>query len=272
MKNATSYNFEWLYTQFVSDSIFINVILHQTDMFGYEHSSYMSVSYYTIDGKKGHERYLLSCSDSPFFLDGDILRVHLKKGFIEVDGAISFTCCCETIEQNLYENSIDCFSAWNVIIPHGIFQGRILYKNNIYAASAIVYQDKQFGELPIQQFLDKWGWGVIVKNDVTHGIFSVLTRDKKAVTIKFCCDGINLTKSVEKSFNESWVNSLCSGSITNQRAVDLFDVDVNYQNPIRSRICEKYDDFIMTYYRYACTQNSILCGACEYMEINKEDV
>lgn len=266
-----SKQFEWTYTQFVSENVFLNIILHKTDMFGNNSLPYLSVSYYTKNRDSAHHRFSVSSGDV-FCKNGsdETLVVDIEKADIKIVGQIH-TKQVNKFNQNLYARDKDSFSAWNVIIPHGFFAGIIQIKGVPLAGSAVVYQDKQYGSLPIQNFLDRWGWSVVVCDHVTRGLFSVLSTDGHAVTIHFSSDGTSFSSSIENLFDSLWVDSLNIRTPNLNVSKDLLGIEFDHQHPIRQREFEKHDNFSMSYYRYPCTRDGLICGACEYMKIHTEN-
>jgi len=259
--------FEWTYTQFIAENIFVNVIIHRTDMFGLTMRPYASLSYYTHDGEHGHFR--LPENTLPFFraLHKAAIQVQISVGPIEIDGVIVFN-ARNVIEESLAEHTEEVNSQWFVTIPHGNFQGAISFRNKALAEHASVYQDHQFGKLPVQNFLKKWGWGVTVENDTTHCIFSIQPKGGTGYTIVFRCDGMTLEKR-RLAYNQSWVESLDGGARGGVVFSEALKADVDFDRPLRARVQERYQNFSFTYYRYICRRGNAICGVCEYMEIGE---
>ena len=142
--------FEWTYLQFIADSIFLNIIFHETDMFGKNKIPYLSFSYLTIDGQKGHFRFDLSEKNDNFFTmirNENMYHIYFKKGMLEIDGNFLCPSINDIVDEKLADYSTFLFSSWNVLIPRGMFSGKACLNGKIYATSAIVYQDKQWRQV-----------------------------------------------------------------------------------------------------------------------------
>ena len=235
-------------------------------MFGLNQVKYSSITYSDKNGKHGYSKnqrpihtIFSRISNNKLSVDysDDIISI---VGMIEYDSSLSF----QSILNKEKSGQISC---WDVTIPHGKFLGKIKFESKVITSETFVYQDKQHGNLPIQSFLNQWGWSVTVNNHITNGMFSILSKDNKPITIKFSCDGKTISKKTSTTFDKNWVDYL--GKLWDAPHNDYRTKDFDVENiVIRKRIREKHDGFQMTYYRYVCKTDSSICGACEYMKIN----
>ncbi|MBR6244607.1 hypothetical protein IKR20_03435 [bacterium] len=258
--------FSWIYTQFVSENIFVNILIHETDMFGLNQTKYSSITYCTKNGERGYSKIQHSIYTIFSKISNNKLFINFSNEMIEISGIIEYKNNL-SFQNVLHKEQNGQISHWDVIIPHGNFFGEIKYMSKIVSSKAFVYQDKQYGTLPIQSFLNRWAWSVTINDFITNGMFSILSKDNNSVTIKFSCDGTNISKEITRLFDKNWVDDLekLSDAAYNDYRIKSVDVD---NRPIRKRIKEKHDDFEITYYRYVCKSSSLICGSCEYMKIH----
>lgn len=272
--------FEWTYTQFVSGDSFLNIILHNTSMFAFDSEPYISFCIYNrANSSYKYDRIKPTKQEwdnlfSMLRFDSGEKYLDFSIGSLSIQGTLNKGRCCRKVNVDLHDGGNTNYSKWIVLIPHGLFSGSLAIDNTVFHINAFVYQDQQFGTMPVQTFLDKWSWGVVASSDGTRCCFSVLDQDGKAKTIKWTCSEKSMDISIEKVFYDDFYKALLSETkhtYLPQIWNPPIKIRVNKEIPLRKRIKEDYDSFQFTYYRYICTEEDKILGASELMQIERDE-
>ncbi|MBD5548762.1 MAG: hypothetical protein HDQ97_15475 [Lachnospiraceae bacterium] len=265
--------FEWLYTQFIDNDTFVNIILHRTSMFGDSNVPYISFCIYNNSDGILHKRYVLS--ENVFnqlynaFLCIDSKEINFEFEDISFNG-IFYNLNRKNICEILYSEQ-NKQSLWEVLIPDGEFRGSICIQGFKYKLNAKVYQDKQYGNLLIQDFLKEWNWCVISEPQKTKCCFTLKCCNGIERTIKWVCDKYEL-KIEHVDSNEEHFFSVMQNENTKYMPKlwqDKEMIFIQKETPLRNRY-EKIDKLFFNYKRFVCkNRNGVLCGVCENMKITK---
>ena len=251
-------HFDWVYTHFVAEDLFVNVILHDTCMFGFHQNPYVSFCIW-YNGKKQHQRFAFS-ADQYTGIKQSICRMGSNKQFslslgeLTIAGEVTKKYDAPTMNYQLYKTSDQDISHWDIVTAHAIFAGQITYAGYTVACEAVVYQDHQYGSLPVQMFLDKWIWRVESSSLYTSCCFSLSFQNGEKKTISWRIDDSSFSHSSSEHFEQGIYDSLfCSPEYI----------------LLRTRKAEKHEDFILNYSRYLSRHNSLIYTVSESMSVER---
>jgi hypothetical protein len=184
--------FEWFYFHFVTDDgVALNMVLHETDIFGLKQKPYLSLS-------------ILLPGQEPCYLHCDLEDVEIgrERPFLQVgDGMISesaWAMCFDilfpdrgyfrgritklapplVIEDGILYQEPDTgrSSHWVVQIPHATFTGILQVDGVTQQLRGTAYQDHQWGTILIQEFVSDWVWGHFSNEETAVVFFQILTQ------------------------------------------------------------------------------------------------
>ncbi len=182
--------FEWWYIQLATPSgITLNIVIHETDIFGLSATPYLSMTVLVPNrpplylkrqlagiaigrtdvglqvGDLVQETAEALWLDIPFPEQGH-LRVRLlkrKRPFAPNDGI-------------LYADKRGRRSHWVVNIPWADVTGMLMVNGRQYSLAGWGYQDHQWGALRIQEFAAAWVWGQMSDRKTAVVFFQMLTQ------------------------------------------------------------------------------------------------
>lgn len=187
----------------------------------------------------------------------------------------------------LYRNfAPNSASYWIVNIPFGVCEVKLKVEGREYKFDCFVYQDHQWGNLPIQNFVCDWVWGNFCNSNESLTFFIIAPRRGEIINrqILISKDKMFITSGklkhnpcylIDTSLN---VKNLELETKMPQIFLDWGE-DIYFfltpHNILRSRINEEYSEFTATYLRWASYgiysehPNLPLYGITEYMRIRK---
>lgn len=296
--------YEWWYFHFLSEDGFAaNIVLHETDIFGFLREPYVSMSFRLPNGatrcrriileKEDIERDIryLSVVDNLFYETEDSISINIH--FPEnthFKAVIKKTSSPEVMNNGLLYRARDSkkSSHWVPFVPRGTYEGILTLENSDYRLQGFAYQDHQWGNFPVQNFARDWIWGNFCEPKLSFTFFIIFTQNEKIINRQvLLSDSKIIISSVDIK------NNPCYLIDTSQNVLDLelvsktkipqivLDWDkniyflLNPSNILRSRMDEKYPGFTATYLRwvscgiYSELPNTPLHGITEYLRIRK---
>lgn len=290
--------FEWWYFHFVTkNGKTLNLILHETDLFGLKHEPYASISILLKKGKPlhAHKRF------SKELIKANTRYLQLKnKEFFETkkntkisiyfdDEKIKFNATIKKLSNPLVINRGLLFentkgkSFWVVQIPYASFKGSIEINGLKCKLEGMAYQDHQWGNLPVQNFVSNWVWGNFSNKDQACIFFKIKTINDTLIE-RFAIVNTSLQTKINK-VNTSFLNNLVKTKnpekINTKSEIETtknerFYFDVSPDWFMRKRINEKLPGFTATYLRWRSkaqyqskTTDTKTLGIVEYLKIDK---
>lgn len=278
--------FEWWYFHFVAPNLGISLILHKTDIFGLHKQPYMSLSYSRGGKKHIYAKSKLTIEpqeiDGKLFIDSIIaeydteiaLSVVLDK--IKLIGCISKKTSAININEGiLYQHDDGRTSHWSVRVPYGEFTGSFIEGQIEHKLQAYVYSDHQYGNIPIQDFLHQWIWGVFSNSNITYGFFRVLTKYNEILDRAFICSVGSCEEFI--SLNENYLLSISSAKspdlVVCEPFIEInekkFNLSISPDFIVRKRLNEVHQHFRFDYIRWFEHNNKSFSGFTEFMKITR---
>ncbi len=188
--------FEWWYFHFATESgVTLNMVLHETDIFGLKQSPYLSLSlllpgqqprywkqplqeqqisrrqqYLSVTPGLIQETESAICFDIPFPDQGYFRGQLIKRAhpLIIQDGI-------------LHQDDSGQRSHWVVQVPHANFTALLHLEGQTHRLKGTAYQDHQWGTLRIQEFVSDWVWGHFSNEEMAMVFFQILTQSGRAI-------------------------------------------------------------------------------------------
>jgi hypothetical protein len=275
----------------------INGVLHETDIFGEKRVPYMSLGF--RQGENSHRMKLMLgrqditvagrfLNTTNNMINEDEFGVNMNVNFSDTEefhGRIDKLSKPFVIDQGILGQQ-DCkTSNWVVQIPHGIFHGELQMGSDIHHVEGFAYQDHQWGDLPIQNFVRDWVWGHFSNRNMSVIFFDILTQDNSLIQRV----GIIRENHIEKaqSLKTDYLDHLILTDrpdlLTLKTDVNFFDghgslsLGISSSRLMRRRIAENHGEFNASYLRWASQamltidgQSASMNGITEYMSIENE--
>jgi len=267
--------YRWIYTQFINDDIFLNLILHFGSMFGEDNISYLSYGFH--DRKSGyteHKRILIGkervheVEEALVIYNTNVLSFRISS--FSLNGSISAYCSDKVDSINLVEtgNSPLDDGYWRIRVPFGVFSGTITINERILFLSAIIYQDEQWGICPLLLSIKEWTWAVVSERTRNIGFFSVLSRTGKAKRYKWQCSESDFISTLSTEYDYLFSSLLQKKE--SPVSIDNLPYSINYLKALRQRNQEVHGTHLFNYYRYLLMDYEInrITGVCELMSVN----
>lgn len=167
--------FEWWYFHFISDISF-NIIIHPTDMYGLNKSSYISVSILDKSGKginfkQSFDLEKTTISSAELNIENDIfcikkigeeilitltlenLKAKMKIGEIVIPELFNENSAILMNETGKLSNN------WLLVVPYSLFSGTLQYFDRNMKLNGQAYHDHNWGNWLIQECYNYWIWG-----------------------------------------------------------------------------------------------------------------
>ncbi len=276
--------FGWRYFHFVDPSgPRINIVEHKTDIFGLESRPYMTMI--TKEPKK-----------EPLRFKGEPNLVW-EKGTTSGDGKFDFTFdnarfsgeITETTQHQsltdivLYQDEAGRKSHWAVDIPYGKVIGELKTPAGGKQITGYLYQDRQWGDILIQEWVKNWTWTHLANNELFAVVFCINTADGQKswhsvsgqqgqeVLIKSDLKVPHIEK-LSKSGHQDKQTFKAEVKIAGGLSASFL---LSPQNIMRSRLNETHNNFSVSYLRWSVDgttnySNKPVQGVAEYMEIQKK--
>ena len=263
---------EWWYFHFLDEGgRTINAVLHETDIFGIEKSPYISLSFLVNPGEQAHHSVPLKhvkIGKSGKFLvvpngvvkeDKNSLAFSFFFNNAGIEGRIRKLSQPLIINKSvLYQDELGRKSHWVVQTPFGQFKGKLKANGTSKRIKGSIYQDHQWGDLPIQEFATDWIWGHFGNELISVIFFKILTRKGELIN-RAGIVGTNLFTSstqVETEFLDTLANQKMPEEASSVAQIILdggyyLSFQVEPKNLIRSRVDEQHNGFRASYLRWS---------------------
>ena len=290
--------FEWFYFHFVTDDgAAINLVLHETDIFGLKLEPYLSLSFLEPGQKP---RYL-----RPGLYDGAIAR---ERPYLEVgEGLIteSLSNICLDIDfptQGMFRAEISKLapplviedgilyeeprtgrlSHWIVQVPHATFTGILQLDGVARRLRGVAYQDHQWGTVLIQEFVSDWVWGHFSNDQVVVVFFQILTQTGKQIErVAMLNDEGRFTGTTVKTdhlgtlYQADRLEALWTkASVSFLNQCFQLELHISPENLMRSHLDEEHGDNMASYLRWMAEGDLLagnihepLYGVIEYLRL-----
>ena len=290
--------FEWWYFHFVDlDGLALNLVLHETDIFGQHHDPYCSISV-LLPGQS--PQYLrrpiaagdISCGET-FLSVGKRQIVEDAAGLtieLDFDDGNYFTAEITKLapplvidEGVLYEEvETGRSSHWVVQIPHATFTGILQINGERLSLQGTAYHDHQWGTLLIQDFVSDWVWGHFADEHGSVVFFQINTRygrpieriaviDDRLQLISCKLDGDCLDRLTMNKVHGKQAGLL---NVSIQNIGMHFRIKIAPERVMRTRRGEQVNGGTANYFRWAANLESEdfwrerdLIGICEYLQM-----
>ncbi len=298
-ENKTGNYFEWWYFHFVtSDGDAINFVIHETDIFGIENTPYFSISSLSPSSQPFHAKENIpagSISRNTDFLkikdvlteDENELKFSLKfkEKQTEFSGIIKKITVPLAIEKGILFENDGLKSHWVINIPYATFKGTLVSNNYSKKLVGLVYQDHQWGNILIQDWVEDWSWGHFSDENRAFVFFKIKSQDNKSIdriaiidrnstetgtsVITTYLDDLRKKTEIENTTINTTVSSAKSQKISFIVKPDLL---------MRKRIREKHKNFEFSYFRWGAVANftnsadnqpQAMTGITEYLQVKK---
>ena len=189
--------FEWWYFHFVTaEGAALNLVLHETDIFGLLQEPYISMTVHLPGQAPQYYRQSLASKDIGH--GGHYLRVG-ERMITEDDkrlcldmpfaGDIRFTAEVTKLAPPLVlnegllheERGTGRKSYWVVPVPHATFTGILQLNGERHRLEGMAYQDHQWGTLCLQEFVSDWVWGHFSNDEAAMFFFQIMTQSGRRV-------------------------------------------------------------------------------------------
>ena len=290
--------FEWFYFHFVTgDGAALNMVLHETDIFGLKQTPYLSLSVLLPDQEPTYVRHNLEgvaiAREQPFLQVGESL-------ISESDQAIYFDIplpdrgyfrgeICKLAPPLVIQGGVlykepgtGRTSHWVVQVPHATFTGILQLDGTAYRLRGMAYQDHQWGTILIQEWVSDWVWGHFSNDQVAVVFFQILTQRGQLiervamVTEEGRFTGTSLETNYLGTLFPAEHPEMFGDTVSVTFLNDQFQVafEVSSARLMRSRLEEVYNKISASYFRWsavAMLENSCglqpLHGISEYIRI-----
>lgn len=167
--------FEWWYFHFISDISF-NIIIHPTDMYGLNKSSYISVSILEKSGKginfkQSFDLEKTNISSAELNIENNIfcikkigeeILINLTLENLKAKMKIGKIVIPELFNENsaILRNEVDKLSNnWLLVVPYSLYSGTLQYSDRNMRLNGQAYHDHNWGNWLIHECYDYWIWG-----------------------------------------------------------------------------------------------------------------
>jgi len=275
-------SFGWRYFHFIDETgSRINVIDHKTDVFGLEKKPYMTM----ITKKPGSEpvRFKgepnLIWERNPAEQSGKFEFVFENAKFT---GTVSETLQHEDLaDVLLFRDELGRESRWAVDVPYGKIDGTLATSQEEKQMKGYMYQDRQWGDLLIQNWVKNWTWTHFVNKNLFVVVFCINTTDGQKSWHAISGQGEEVT--LDCKFQVPHLEELAKAENPDSKVFQAkikipgkLSVIFSLQpkNVMRSRIRENHSNFSASYVRWSVDgitnqSSDLIQGIAEYMKIEK---
>jgi hypothetical protein len=181
-----SSSFGWQYLHMIGGEALVTLVFHATDIFGECHEPYISVGY-LLGKDRGHVRLPVpDLGRSPGCPQG--LRRTENGYLIDVDAGPVALAGTVTSDPAVHPSSTVLFqdgertSRWELLAEHADFRGDLRVGATSRHCEGAFYMDRQWGDLPLQEYARDWTWGHIVASDASMVFLEVITQGGPTAT------------------------------------------------------------------------------------------
>lgn len=269
--------FEWRYLHFVTpDGVAMNVVLHETDIFGRDDSPYVSLTLFRpgkaacyfrrelqppmLSRGQRYERAgsdLLVDSGHHIFVDVEVPgQISLKGELIKLAHPLIFG------NGLLFADGKSGRAGyWRVAAPHASFTAQLHFEGEVSNLRGMAYQDHQWGTLPLQEIVADWTWGHFSNPQLGLVFFQVRTQRGQLiqrVAVMSKSDRFTDT-NLESDFLEIVSSAAQPEDYAGSIKVGLFSNNLQLAFTLspaglmRQRLNERLGDKVASYLRWAAT-------------------
>ena len=293
--------YEWWYIHCACpDGTRLNIVIHETDIFGLISEPYISLSLYRPGQPAHYLKRPLACGS--IGRQGEYLHV--------ADGLVN-----ETVEQLclnipfpeqghfqgqitkltqplaiadgiLYQdNTHNLSSYWLVPVPHATFNATLTLDGTVYPLSGMAYHDHQWGNVPLQAFVSDWVWAHLSNEQTSLVFFHLLTQEGGWISRVGLTErnGRYTSTDLQTDYATQLMATNQPDQFDSSPTIQLFNNLISITFPVsppqlmRQRVGEQHSGFSSSYLRWATTasyqagqQKETLYGITEYIRIRPE--
>lgn len=272
---------EWFYFHFAcTDGMALNMVLHETGIFGLKTQPYLSLSIHWPQQTLYRKRAIPSgaiAANTPYLHVGQQLfsedeqRIIFDIPFDEnthFRGEIYKLAPPLVIEGGkLYHRTNDSrCSYWVVGVPHATFEAVLTLNGQKHVLTGFAYQDHQWGDILFQEWVSDWVWGHFSNAETAVLFFQILTQEGERI------------ERVARQTAEGWITNTCletnyvaqlqahaqpehyAATVTVPIFQEQIAFDVYPANLMRHRLNEPVEQHCASYLRWAATAHLLACG------------
>lgn len=244
-------NFGWTYFDFVDPKgEYLNVVVHDTDIFGLSNEPYMTIGakkegspVYRNKGKINKEWHLPTKEKLGSFkflfpdcqLIGEIKPLDIDKQLTGI---------------KLYDNTQNGKESWwSVDLPWGKYKAELQRKGEkAIKLEGFAYQDRQWGNVCIQEWVSNWNWGHLSTENGYIIFFYINGFNKEKAYYSLSRDK---DKTIANNRSSQFLDiQNCKASVFNGGVESFANFMIEDGKMMRSRANENYKDFNASYFRY----------------------
>lgn len=275
-------NFGWRYFHFIDKTgSRINLVEHETDIFGLETKPYMTMITKTPDTEpaqfKGEPNVVWERGGGNKSGKFDFVFDNAK-----FNGEITDTLTHKELEDVvLYKDRLGRKSHWAVDIPYGKITGELRTPQGVKEINGYTYQDRQWGNILIQEWVKDWTWTNLANDNLFVVIFCI--NNTKGQRSWHSISGHGNEISISQNFDAPHLAKLAVAKNPDNETIEA-EIKIpgklsaafalSPQNIMRSRIREQHPGFTASYARWSVDgttdrSNENVQGVAEYMNIQK---
>jgi hypothetical protein len=269
--------FEWWYIHFVTpEGVAINLVLHETDIFGQHDSPYLSMSVHRPGKPICYLKRALPLAiitrNRPYLQTGSELLAESKRSiFFDVDFPGEASLKGEMVKlapRLVFGNGIlfadsqtGRTSYWMIAAPHASFTAQLHLDGTVLNLEGMAYQDHQWGTLPLQDMVADWTWGHFSNPQMAAVFFQIRTQRGQLIQrVGVTTAGGRFTDtSLDSEFLKTLSNTVSPEEYSDNVEVDFFSKNLQLEFAIsptklmRWRINEPLGNRAVSYLRWAAT-------------------
>ena len=290
--------FEWWYLHLVTpEGVALNLVLHETDIFGHDDSPYLSMS---VDRPGRASCYLKRALPPATITQGrrylqtrnNLFEESKRRIYFDVDFPGETSLKGEMVKLApplIFGNGIlfedektERTSYWMIAAPHASFTAQLYLEGEVLNLNGMAYQDHQWGTLPLQDIVADWTWGHFSNPQLAVVFFHIRTQRGHLI------QRIGLTAAEGKftgtSLGSEFLGALSSISnpveYSDRVVVDFFNKNLQLEFVVsptrlmRQRINEALGNKTVSYLRWAakgtyqdaCARHDVY-GISEYIRV-----
>ena len=292
--------FGWWYFDFVTeDGLALNIVVHETDVFGISDDKYMSatVSMPDQDGgiknvyfKKKLEVDFLQQDSSQLYIPGLVeednggVSLNLDFDGLSIKGRLNKSLQTPNTHSRLNSNPEEGRNNyWKVIVPDGEFNGNVTVGEASLPVKARGYMDRNWGTEKMQGFVRDWVWGHFSDGTDSVVFYDLIDNSGRRISKFFIMNEAGVSEGV---VGKSQLDQLVA--LQNLEGIELneknpmdgteISIDIAPNNLMRSWLNKDFGSFWASYLRWHSQarigiggQSKILNGITEYMRIRTKE-
>lgn len=169
--------FEWWYVQLVAKTFIGTIVLHTTPMAGGQACEpFLSVFLQSSSGLRIERK--VSLEHATVSIDSAGIFISASDKIFSVEGLISHPSrplradTCEVVSR-----SDGLLTHWEIPVPRGAWEGSVLLETEVHGATALAYQDHNWGLGKLADYYRAWAWsakmsplGFAIRADVVGAV------------------------------------------------------------------------------------------------------